>query len=54
MDYMMAGTGSGSCGPALAEKYRIPSGPFTFTFRIKPVFFEEINLSEELRKEVVL
>ncbi len=53
MDYMMAGTGSGSCGPALAEKYRIPSGPFTFSFRMKPVFFEEINLPEEIRKEIV-
>ncbi len=35
VDYKMAGVGSNSCGPALAEKYRIELPMLTAEFRIK-------------------
>ena len=35
IDYKMAGVGSNSCGPALAEKYRIGLPNFTAEFKIK-------------------
>lgn len=35
MDYKMAGTGSGSCGPRLAEKYQIQTGKFEFGILLK-------------------
>ncbi|MBN1409237.1 MAG: DUF4981 domain-containing protein [Spirochaetales bacterium] len=36
LDHKQCGLGSGSCGPATFEKYRIPMGKFTFTVRIRP------------------
>lgn len=36
IDYMQAGIGSNSCGPTLAEEWRIPSGHYAFAFRIEP------------------
>lgn len=36
-DHRMAGVGSNSCGPALADKYRIPLPEFTADFCIKPI-----------------
>ena len=53
IDYQMAGTGSGSCGPGLAEEYRIKPGQFSFKFRLKPVFMEETDLFEEIRKAIL-
>lgn len=35
VDYKASGTGSGSCGPQLMEKYRLNKGPFSFSFYIK-------------------
>ncbi len=37
IDNRMAGVGSNSCGPALAEKYRIPLPEFTADFMLMPV-----------------
>ena len=37
VDWKMAGVGSNACGPALAEKYRIPLPEFTANLRFKPV-----------------
>lgn len=35
VDYKMAGVGSNACGPALAEKYRIPLPGFTADFHVR-------------------
>ena len=37
VDWKMAGVGSNSCGPALAEKYRIPLPEFTADLKFRPV-----------------
>ena len=37
-DFAMAGVGSAACGPALAERYRIPSGGEGFTGRLRITF----------------
>lgn len=52
LDYMMSGVGSASCGPALNKKYQVPTGDFNFKFRIKPLFFEDVNIIEEVRKKL--
>lgn len=36
IDYLNSGIGSNSCGPVLAEQYRLNKGDFTFTFSITP------------------
>ena len=36
-DFFMAGVGSAACGPALAEKYRLPGNNLTGSIRIQPV-----------------
>ena len=35
LDMKQAGIGSNSCGPTLREEYRIPSGQYSFAFRIQ-------------------
>jgi len=45
----MSGVGSNSCGPELLEKYRLSKKSFTFRFRIKPVFKEELDIFEYCR-----
>lgn len=35
LDMKQAGIGSNSCGPILREEYRIPSGQYSFAFRIQ-------------------
>ena len=35
VDYKMAGVGSNACGPALAEKYRLPLPKFSAEFHMK-------------------
>ncbi|MBR6474432.1 MAG: hypothetical protein IKS98_03175, partial [Lachnospiraceae bacterium] len=37
VDWKMAGVGSNACGPALAEKYRIPIPEFSANLRFKPI-----------------
>ena len=41
LDYRNAGIGSNSCGPVLAEQYRIVPGDYRFAFRLLPVKGEE-------------
>ncbi len=41
LDYRMSGVGSNSCGPQLADKYRLDKREFAFDLRIKPVFKED-------------
>ena len=36
-DYKQSGVGSGACGPALAEQYRLSEKKFTFRIKIRPV-----------------
>lgn len=49
IDYKQAGVGSNSCGPELAEVYKINEEHIDFTFRIKPVFIENYDLTLEGR-----
>lgn len=42
VDCKQSGVGSNSCGPALMEKYRFSEKEFSFTFRLKPVFANDI------------
>lgn len=37
IDYKMAGVGSNSCGPRIAEKYLLTERELTFSFRIRAV-----------------
>ena len=43
LDMRMDGIGSNSCGPELAEKYRLNETEFSSSVTIKPVFAAEIN-----------
>mgnify|MGYP001278547782 CR=1 FL=1 len=43
IDYMMSGVGSNSCGPELANKYRLNSKDIIFKINLKPV---NINMTE--------
>ena len=36
IDYKQSGIGSNSCGPELAEEYRLSEKKFSFTFTVKP------------------
>lgn len=36
IDYKVSGIGSGSCGPAVAEQYRLSENRFTFRFTLSP------------------
>ena len=36
VDYRQSGIGSGSCGPQLADKYRLNGDHYSFSFHIKP------------------
>ena len=53
IDYRQSGVGSASCGPALAEKYRLSEKSFSFSFKLKPAFaanhFGEIEYSKMIR-----
>ncbi|MFV0341398.1 MAG: glycoside hydrolase family 2 TIM barrel-domain containing protein [Anaerocolumna sp.] len=40
LDYKMSGVGSNSCGPELAEEFRVSEKEFEFTIKILPVFNE--------------
>lgn len=41
LDYRMSGVGSNSCGPELAEPYRLNDKEFRFELRLMPVFKED-------------
>ncbi|TVX96481.1 glycoside hydrolase family 2 TIM barrel-domain containing protein [Cohnella terricola] len=41
VDYKMSGVGSNSCGPELAERYRLAERAIKFRLRVKPVFKED-------------
>jgi beta-galactosidase len=41
LDYKMSGVGSGSCGPQLAEPYRLKEKRFPFELVIRPLFKED-------------
>ncbi len=49
LDYKQSGVGSASCGPALAEGYRLREENFTFTFRMKPYFQDGFDPYREMR-----
>ncbi len=50
IDYKQSGSGSNSCGPGLAEKYRFNEKEFEFTFSLKPVFANDIDFFKESKK----
>jgi beta-galactosidase len=50
VDYMMSGVGSNSCGPSLAEKYRLKHNDFSYTFYVKPVFANNTDDFREYRE----
>ncbi|MGM9684274.1 MAG: beta-galactosidase small subunit, partial [Eubacteriales bacterium] len=43
IDYRQSGIGSNSCGPALADKYRIEEGHIEFSFMLKAGFFDDTD-----------
>lgn len=49
LDYRMSGVGSNSCGPKLSKEYQVPCGEFRFAFRLRPYFFEEVRLTDEIK-----
>ena len=51
IDYRHAGIGSNSCGPVLAEKWRIDETEIDFEFRIKPAFINDTDPFEEYGKK---
>jgi beta-galactosidase len=48
IDYRQSGIGSNSCGPALAERYRLTEKDFSFSFRILPCNIDRIDPFAEL------
>ena len=53
IDYGMSGVGSNSCGPELLEQYRLSEKNINFSFRMKPVFKDELDIAEYSRTEIV-
>ncbi len=47
LDYRQCGLGSGSCGPATFEQYRIPAEPFRFSLRMR-AFSKDAVLPDQL------
>lgn len=43
VDLRQAGIGSNSCGPALAEKYRIMPGDYRYSFRLLPARIDRVD-----------
>ena len=43
IDYRQAGIGSNSCGAPLPKEFRIDENEFKFSFRLVPVFAENID-----------
>jgi beta-galactosidase len=53
IDYGMSGVGSNSCGPQLLPQYRLSDTSFTFSFRMKPVFKDELSIPDYGRTEYI-
>lgn len=53
IDYKMSGVGSNSCGPELLPQYRLSESDIVFRFRIKPVFKEEICLTDTVNTRIL-
>ena len=49
IDYKTAGIGSNSCGPELQKEYRFDEREFQYSFTIKPVNTEAVDLLREAR-----
>ncbi len=52
IDYAQSGIGSNSCGPVLADEFRMTEEKFSFTFRIKPTFANTLDYYREMRAKV--
>lgn len=52
IDYMNSGVGSNSCGPELLPQYRLSQKDIAFKVRIKPVFKDELDIVDEVNKEI--
>ncbi len=52
LDYEQSGIGSNSCGPILADAYRLKEHDFTFSLRILPAFVGDVSLFREAAKEL--
>ncbi len=52
IDYAQSGIGSNSCGPVLADAFRMKEEAFRFTFRMLPVFGDTIDPYREMRVKV--
>ena len=52
IDYRHAGIGSNSCGPTLAERWRISEEQIDFEFRIKPAFINDLDPFEEFGRKL--
>ncbi len=50
VDYRQSGIGSNSCGPELAEEYRLSEKSFRFSFRILPSVAADVDGFEEMRR----
>ena len=51
IDYKQSGSGSNSCGPGLDPKYQFNEKEFNFTFKVKPVFANDIDPYREIYKK---
>ena len=51
IDYRQAGIGSNSCGPALNSKWQLSDSEIFFKFRIQPVFVNNVDPFEEIKKK---
>ena len=51
IDYKQSGSGSNSCGPGLAPQYQLNEKEFNFTFRLKPVFANNVDPYKEMLKK---
>jgi beta-galactosidase len=47
IDYRHTGIGSNSCGPVLHKQWRFDDNEFTFEFRLKPAFINDLDPFEE-------
>ena len=52
IDYRNAGIGSNSCGPKLNRSYAITENIIDFSFRLIPIRFNDVDLSEEYGKQI--
>jgi hypothetical protein len=49
----MSGLGSASCGPELAQQYRLNEAKIRFALRMKPVDTEQSAVLKIVRSEIV-